>query len=199
MAKVIHVHLLRPIDGTKQRDWYFSSITAVYSVLTAEQVGASRSYLLHAGLSGNGTIFTKCAIIKQSTLISARREGCISCDDWGDYRGLKLGIYKAFFDGFRIVLECRVNGVCRRPSASFFYVFLVLKIAQNSRICANEIGEKWKGRAKGRAKSWERMGRLTTIHTESACVWIVKTNWVEWTKRQHLKQLSFLWVPWNRG
>ena len=73
MAKVIHVHLLVPIEGTKQRDWYFSSITAVYSVLTAEQVGASRSYLLHAGLSGNGTVCTKRAIIKQSTLISGGR------------------------------------------------------------------------------------------------------------------------------
>lgn len=73
MAKVIHVHLLVPIEGTKQRDWYFSSITAVYSVLTAEQVGASRSYLLHAGLSGNGTVCTKHAIIKQSTLISGSR------------------------------------------------------------------------------------------------------------------------------
>ena len=26
MAKVIHVHLLHKIDGTKQKDWYFSSI-----------------------------------------------------------------------------------------------------------------------------------------------------------------------------
>lgn len=24
MAKVIHVHLLHKIDGTKQKDWYFS-------------------------------------------------------------------------------------------------------------------------------------------------------------------------------
>ena len=70
MAKVIHVHLLHKIDGTKQKDWYFSSISAVYTVLTAEQVGATKNYLLHAGLSGNGTICTKKAIIKQSTLIS---------------------------------------------------------------------------------------------------------------------------------
>ena len=70
MAKVIHVHLLYKIDGTKQKDWYFSSISAVYTVLTAEQVGATKNYLLHAGLSGNGTICTKKAIIKQSTLIS---------------------------------------------------------------------------------------------------------------------------------
>ena len=63
MAKVIHVHLLHKIDGTKQKDWYFSSISAVYTVLTADQVGATKNYLLHAGLSGNGTICTKKAII----------------------------------------------------------------------------------------------------------------------------------------
>ena len=73
MGKVIHVHLTKPIEGTRRRDWYFSSITAVYTVLTAEQVGASLGYLLHAGLSGNGTVITKRAIIKQSTLLSGRR------------------------------------------------------------------------------------------------------------------------------
>ncbi|MBO5427998.1 MAG: hypothetical protein J5996_06195 [Prevotella sp.] len=70
MAKVIHVHLLYSLEGTKRKDWYFSSISAVYTVFTAEQVGATRNYLLHAGLSGNGTVCTKRAIIKQSTLIS---------------------------------------------------------------------------------------------------------------------------------
>ena len=73
MAKVVHVHLTRPIEGTKRRDWYFSSISAVYTELTAEQVGATKGYLLHAGLSGNGTVITKCAIIKQSTLIRGSR------------------------------------------------------------------------------------------------------------------------------
>lgn len=73
MAKVIHVHLMHHIDGTKQRDFYFSSISAVYTILTAEQVGATKNYLLHAGLSGNGTVFTKRAIIKQSKLISIKR------------------------------------------------------------------------------------------------------------------------------
>lgn len=68
MAKVIHVHLIYgKHDGLK--DFYFSSITAVYSVLTPEEVGVTKSYLLHAGLSGNGSIITKRAIIKQSTLI----------------------------------------------------------------------------------------------------------------------------------
>lgn len=68
MAKVIHVHLIG-----KRKDYYFSSITAVYDVLTAEEVGVRKSYLLHAGLSGNGTVITKKAIIKQSTLISGSR------------------------------------------------------------------------------------------------------------------------------
>ena len=75
MSKVIHVHLICPIVGEKQRDWYFASISAVYSVLTPEQVGASKSYLLHAGLSDNGTVITKRAIIKQSTLIRGSRTG----------------------------------------------------------------------------------------------------------------------------
>ena len=69
MAKVIHVHLL----SGKRKDWYFSSISAVYTALTEEQVGVKKSYLLHAGLSGNGTLMTKKAIIKQSTLISGGR------------------------------------------------------------------------------------------------------------------------------
>ena len=73
MSKVIHVHITRPIEGTKRRDWYFGSISAVYTVLTAEQIGATKGYLLHAGLSGNGTVVTKYAIIKQSTLIKSSR------------------------------------------------------------------------------------------------------------------------------
>lgn len=50
-------------------------VPAVYTVLTADQVGATKGYLQHAGLSGNGTVVTKCAIIKQSTLIRGSREG----------------------------------------------------------------------------------------------------------------------------
>lgn len=73
MAKVIHVHLIHGIEGTKRKDWYFSSISAVYTVLTAEQVGATKNYLLHAWLSGGGSIITKQAVIKQSTLISCSR------------------------------------------------------------------------------------------------------------------------------
>ena len=72
MAKVVHVHLMvGNHEGLK--DFYFSSISAIYTVLTAEEVGATKSYLLHAGLSGNGTVMTKRAVIKQSTLISGGR------------------------------------------------------------------------------------------------------------------------------
>lgn len=77
MAKMIHVHLM---VGKHQglKDFYFSSISAVYSVLAAEEVGASKSYLLHAGLGGNGTVMTKRAVIKQATLISGGRGDCDS-------------------------------------------------------------------------------------------------------------------------
>lgn len=70
MTKVVHVHL-----KGKRRDLYFGSVSAVYDVLTPEEVGASMSYLLHAGLSGCGTVITKTAIIKQSELIRKRRSG----------------------------------------------------------------------------------------------------------------------------
>lgn len=69
-TKVVHVHLMG-----KRRDLYFGSISAIYTVLTPEEVGASKDYLLHAGLSGGGTIITKTAIIKQSTLITCPRKG----------------------------------------------------------------------------------------------------------------------------
>jgi len=73
MAKVIHVHLL--CRGRYERkDYYFASISAIYTVLKPEEVGATKNYLLHAGLSGNGTVCTKTAIIKQSELIRCPRQ-----------------------------------------------------------------------------------------------------------------------------
>lgn len=69
MAKVIHVHLTG-----KRRDYYFGSISAVFNVLTPEEIGVSKSYLLHAGLSGGGTVVTRRAIIKQGELIRCRRD-----------------------------------------------------------------------------------------------------------------------------
>jgi hypothetical protein len=68
MTKVIHVHL-----KGKHKDYYFGSISAIYTILSPEEVGASKSYLLHAGLSGGGTFCTKTAIIKQSSLITCTR------------------------------------------------------------------------------------------------------------------------------
>ena len=77
MAKVVHVHLMvGKHEGRK--DFYFSSISAIYTVLTAEEIGATKNYLLHAGLSGNGTVMTKRAVIKQSTLISGSRMSNVS-------------------------------------------------------------------------------------------------------------------------
>ncbi len=73
MAKVIHVHLVTR-GRYERKDYYFSSISAIYTVLTAEDVGATKNYLLHAGLSGNGSVATKKAIIKQSTLIRGGRK-----------------------------------------------------------------------------------------------------------------------------
>lgn len=65
MTKVIHVHL-----KGKCKDYYFGSISAIFDVLTADEVGATKNYLLHAGLSGGGTHITPKAIIKQAHLIT---------------------------------------------------------------------------------------------------------------------------------
>ena len=69
MAKVIHVHLMG-----KRKDYYFSSIAAIYTVLTPEEVGMTYNALRHKGLSGGGTVPTKNAIIKQATLISIKKK-----------------------------------------------------------------------------------------------------------------------------
>lgn len=80
MAKVVHVHLMvGKHEGRK--DFYFSSITAIYTVLTSEEIGATKNYLLHAGLGGNGTVMTKRAVIKQSTLISGGRMSNVSTEE----------------------------------------------------------------------------------------------------------------------
>ena len=69
MAKVIHVHLL---NGRK--NYYFGSISAIYSVLTEEEVGVKKSSLLHAGLADGGVILNKKAMIRQGELIRGSRE-----------------------------------------------------------------------------------------------------------------------------
>ena len=69
MAKVIHVHLL---NGRK--NYYFGSISAIYSVLAEEEVGIKKSSLLHAGLADGGVILNKKAMIRQGELIRGSRE-----------------------------------------------------------------------------------------------------------------------------
>lgn len=69
MTKVIHVHLI-----FEKKDFYFGSISAVYSVLSDIEIGMKQSTLLHAGLTDGGHIVTKRAIIRQSHLIRNGRE-----------------------------------------------------------------------------------------------------------------------------
>ncbi len=76
MAKVIHVHLL---NGRK--NYYFGSISAIYSVLTEEEVGIKKSSLLHAGLADGGVILNKKAMIRQGELIRGSRDDRNGQDD----------------------------------------------------------------------------------------------------------------------
>ena len=69
MTKVIHVHLLHG-----RKNYYFGSISAVYSVLTEKEVGIKKSSLLHAGLADGCVILNKKAMILQGELIRGRRE-----------------------------------------------------------------------------------------------------------------------------
>lgn len=69
-VKVIHVHLTG-----KRKDYYFGSIAAIFTVLSPAEVGCCYGYLRRAGLTGGGTVITKTAIIKQSTLITSPRGG----------------------------------------------------------------------------------------------------------------------------
>ena len=49
MTKVIHVHLIIP-----KKNYYFGSITAIYTKLSEKEVGMTKNSLLHAGLSDGG-------------------------------------------------------------------------------------------------------------------------------------------------
>ena len=44
-TKVIWVHLI-----WEKKDYFFGSISAIYDVLTEEQIGITKSCLLHAGM-----------------------------------------------------------------------------------------------------------------------------------------------------
>ena len=59
MTKVIHVHLL-----AGRKNYYFGSISAIFDVLTPDQIGYTKNSLLHAGLSDGG-----CLIVSVSAFI----------------------------------------------------------------------------------------------------------------------------------
>ena len=67
MVKVIHVQLM---EGRK--NYYFGSIPAIYSVLTAEDIGIKQRSLERVGLSKGGVVLNKKAIIRGSELIRAK-------------------------------------------------------------------------------------------------------------------------------
>ena len=67
MVKVIHVQLM---EGRK--NYYFGSIPAIYSVLTAEDIGIKRRSLERVGLSKGGVVLNKKAIIRASELIRTK-------------------------------------------------------------------------------------------------------------------------------
>lgn len=54
----------------KRKDYYFSTISAIYDTLTASEVGMTLNTLQHTGLAGGGTVITKKAIIKQAELLT---------------------------------------------------------------------------------------------------------------------------------
>nr|DAJ16436.1 MAG TPA: hypothetical protein [Myoviridae sp. ctNqw6] len=69
MTKVIHVHLV-----FEKKDYYYGSISAIYTVLNETQIGIKKSSLLHAGLYDGGVKATRRAIIRQSHLIRSTQE-----------------------------------------------------------------------------------------------------------------------------
>ena len=68
--KIIHVHLTG-----KRKDYYFSTISAIYGTLTALEVGMTLNTLRRAGLAGGGTVITKKAIVKQTEVLT--RSSCL--------------------------------------------------------------------------------------------------------------------------
>ena len=67
MTKVIHVQLM---NGRK--NYYFGSIPAIYSVLTAEEIGIKQCSLERVGLSKGGVVLNKKACIRAGELIRSK-------------------------------------------------------------------------------------------------------------------------------
>lgn len=69
MTKVIHVHLI-----FEKKDYYFGSISAIYTTLSEAEIGIKQSTLLHSGLVDGSVKLTRRAIIRQSHLIRSGKE-----------------------------------------------------------------------------------------------------------------------------
>ena len=67
MTKVIHVQLMQG-----RKNYYFGSIPAIYSVLTAEEIGIKQCSLERVGLSKGGVVLNKKACIRAGELIRSR-------------------------------------------------------------------------------------------------------------------------------
>ena len=70
MAKVIHVHLIG-----KRKDYYFSSVKAVFKHLTKDDIGVTENWLAHCGLSHGTVVVNNLAIVKQGALIGVQKKG----------------------------------------------------------------------------------------------------------------------------
>ena len=68
MTKVIHVHLIY-----EKKNYYFGSLSAIFEVLTEEQIGMTKSSLLHAGMTDGSCKITRRAMIIQSHLIRSSK------------------------------------------------------------------------------------------------------------------------------
>lgn len=64
MTKVVHVHLL-----WEKKNYYFGSLSAIYDVLTEDEVGITKGSLLHCGLKDGDSKVTRRALITVSHLI----------------------------------------------------------------------------------------------------------------------------------
>ena len=69
MTKVIHVQLMKG-----RKNYYFGSIPAIYSVLTAEDIGIKQSSLERVGLSKGGVVLNKKVCIRAGELIRSKIE-----------------------------------------------------------------------------------------------------------------------------
>ena len=58
----------------EKKNLYFGSISAIFDTLTENQVGITKSSLLHAGLTDGAVKYTKRAMIIQSHLIKTTRK-----------------------------------------------------------------------------------------------------------------------------